>query len=692
MAGAFLWDDKVAKAASLTATVGTPVASMPLSNLLDPQPRLRARLLGRAAGVLVDFGADTAIEAAALISTTLPGDATVRWRIGPAEALVEATPLFDLRFDTGSITPPPGYTFRRASTGWCFDATGTLVAVAIDTPRYDHDPITLAGLGLLMEEARTNTVRNPRFEGAAAGTPGTAPTYMSGLNGSGLTGSIVGTGSASGVPYVDVRIQGTTSGIAATMNFETNAAIATALGQTWSLSAFIGVVGGSLANISSIILATNEYTAALAYVGSSLVSAGLGVDTVLRRFSVAGIIAGATVASVMPYLKLNFAPGAIIDVTLRVGLPQMELGAFATSPILPNIGSPAAATRAVDQQWIAAMTIDGAAGMSVLVDFTGTTGGVGVIVPWSFTPATAAFPDSVYLTQSGGFANIGVTLLDSIHGNYSSPPTLSATEGVANRAVATFGASGITLACNAATPNTRTPVPTYAGILTTMGLGGGSWGGAPGTASGRSFIRRIAFYARQLTTGQAKALASTGSSLDATVLTQDSGILAAAIGDAANGNVVLLRSSAATGRYLQIDAVAPSATAIDLGRLVAGPLWRVSRAMAYGVTEGRLMLDRRDRNPLTGAEFPVPALANPRITRFTLPLLSNTEIRAQHRTMIAALGTAGDALWIPDTGLAPGELNTRSLWGAIAASGDEAVAVRDHPATSSRICRIVERL
>ena len=176
------------------------------------------------------------------------------------------------------------------------------------------------------------------------------------------------------------------------------------------------------------------------------------------------------------------------------------------------------------------------------------------------------------------------------------------------------------------------------------------------------------------------------------MLTHDSGTIAATTGDAGDGNVVLLRSSAATGRYMQIDAVAPSASAIDLGRLVAGPLWRVSRAMAYGVTEGRLMLDRRDRNPLTGTEFPVPALANPSITRFTLPLLTNTEIRAQHRAMVVALGAAGDALWIPDTGLALCEFNARCLWGAIAASGDEAAAVRDHPASNSRSFRIVERL
>ena len=104
------------------------------------------------------------------------------------------------------------------------------------------------------------------------------------------------------------------------------------------------------------------------------------------------------------------------------------------------------------------------------------------------------------------------------------------------------------------------------------------------------------------------------------------------------------------------------------------------------------MLGRCDRHPLIRAEFPVPALANTRITRFTLPLFTNSEIRTQHRAMVTALGAAGDALWIPDTALALSELNTRSLWGAIAASGDVAVALRDHPATNSRGFRIVVRL
>ena len=141
-----------------------------------------------------------------------------------------------------------------------------------------------------------------------------------------------------------------------------------------------------------------------------------------------------------------------------------------------------------------------------------------------------------------------------------------------------------------------------------------------------------------------------------------------------------------------MDIAAPGATLIDIGRLVAGPLWRLSRAGAYGVQEGREILDRRDRNPLTGAEFPVPALANPRLARFTLPLLSAAEIRTQHRALLAALGGAGEALWISETTLSLVELNTRTIWGAVAAPGEEALSTRDSPAGTSRSFRIVERV
>ena len=197
--------------------------------------------------MLVDFGADTAIDAVALLSTTLGAADTVRWRLGALEGLVEAAPAFDLRFTSpATLVLPAGWAFNRASAGWSFNATGTLAQVAADVPRFDYNPATLACRGLLLDESRTNGIRNPRAEGAAAGTPGTAPTNWFTATGTGVVHSIVGTGTESGIPYCDVRFAGTASGtVNLSLNFETTTAIAAVSGQTWTGSGFVRLVAGS---------------------------------------------------------------------------------------------------------------------------------------------------------------------------------------------------------------------------------------------------------------------------------------------------------------------------------------------------------------------------------------------------------------------------------------------------------------
>jgi len=49
-----------------------------------------------------------------------------------------------------------GLTFARAGTATYIDAAGAMQVAAADQPRFDHDPLTLTPLGILIEGARTN--------------------------------------------------------------------------------------------------------------------------------------------------------------------------------------------------------------------------------------------------------------------------------------------------------------------------------------------------------------------------------------------------------------------------------------------------------------------------------------------------------------------------------------------------------
>jgi hypothetical protein len=98
-------------------------------------------------------------------------------------------------------------TFTRASTATYFDSAGVLQSAAIDAPRLDYDPSTLAAQGLLIEEARTNFFTN-------------AANVFSGS---------IGTGTVSGPDNVNCRTFIPTAGAVAFPNI-------TGPSQTFSLS------------------------------------------------------------------------------------------------------------------------------------------------------------------------------------------------------------------------------------------------------------------------------------------------------------------------------------------------------------------------------------------------------------------------------------------------------------------------
>lgn len=227
-------------------------------------------------------------------------------------------------------------------------------AAAYYGPRFDHDPVTLQSRGLLIEEQRTNSIRNNTMQGAVAGTPGTLPTnWIATTPANGITRQIVGTGTEDGISYIDFRFSGTNtlgSGFYMDMTFESGA-IAAAQGQTWTESIYAKLIAGSVSGASFINTPRLRLYELPSFTVSELSleavsSAGLGS----QRFAISRTVTGVATTGVSPRIAWLIATGATIDFTLRIGLPQLEQGAFATS-VIPT--TTAAATRAAD---IATMT------------------------------------------------------------------------------------------------------------------------------------------------------------------------------------------------------------------------------------------------------------------------------------------------------------------------------------------------
>jgi hypothetical protein len=240
----------------------------------------------------------------------------------------------------------PAITFTRASGATYFDADGVLQAASNNVPRFDHSA-TGSSLGLLIEEARTNSIRNSQGGGSTngvIGSGGVMPTHWASVAFGFGNVEVIGSGTEAGLSYVDVRFYGTnSSGNTGIMGYYPEF-IAASHNQTWTGSHYVKLQAGSTSGVDSF--STNIF-------GRKVDQTGTGDTTTVtftpsssfQRVSATCALSSADTALVSTDITIYVLNGQSIDITLRIAAPQLEQGAFATSYI-PTTS--AAATRAAD--------------------------------------------------------------------------------------------------------------------------------------------------------------------------------------------------------------------------------------------------------------------------------------------------------------------------------------------------------
>ncbi len=305
----------------------------------------------------------TVVSATATSSITAVGNGWYRCSI-TATATITVGSNSQIRMATSLTTAASSYTGDGTSGAYIWGAqlsdsasvdpyvynpAAALTSTAYYGPRFDYDPATLAPLGLLIEEARTNSIRNSTGVGAVAGTPGTMPTnWARAGNGSPVNGisiSVAGSGVEDGISYVDIRFSGTnTAGGNQYADVALDIDTAVAQNQTWTLSSYGRLIAGSLTGILTPVIIIYGSPGFIDNASTSIASV-TNAPLIRQRFSVTRTFALVTTTGASPRLALTASTGATIDVTLRIGLSQFEQGAFATS-VIPTAA--ASATRSAD--------------------------------------------------------------------------------------------------------------------------------------------------------------------------------------------------------------------------------------------------------------------------------------------------------------------------------------------------------
>jgi hypothetical protein len=264
---------------------------------------------------------------------------TSLWQAIPDTVVAAPTILGNVTIGGAGSVTASAYTL--AAAGARITAVGSL---SVDARNYAPTGAQIDGRG-----GQTNYVRNPRAEGAVLGVIGSGgayPTYWFPSDNPaqpGVTRQIVATGvdARTGFAYVDVRVSGTAVAGNAFLHVEPTYWPIVAAGDTFTTTAWLALVGGSLANIPP----GTFYYVSNFDVGNNPVVIGTLLNATLTAYgSTAAAPTGATMVS-GGFLAWNYPASGAVDFTIRIAACQLERGSVRTPLILPPVGVPGTTSR-----------------------------------------------------------------------------------------------------------------------------------------------------------------------------------------------------------------------------------------------------------------------------------------------------------------------------------------------------------
>ena len=337
-------------------------------------------------------------------------------------------------------------------------------------------------------------------------SPGTAPTNWTASPGSTLGSQIVGTGTESGITYADIRWFGTnTSGVSQfpAIFFETGSGIAATPSQTWAESLYVRLAAGTT---TSCALSFHDYDSGVAFLRSNTISGGTVTPTAgalsTSRLSGAATT-GASTAFARPLIAATVLNGASIDITLRIGLPQLEQGAFATS-VIPT--STIALTRAADVASVNTLSpwynaSEGTLYAEYNIPYALTTGSGPRFFALVGTGGPSVDEMPLFTNQVAGKAASFNAFAASVNaGRIDSTPAFVA--NTVTKAAAGYAANNRAVTANGAAPTTSSTVYTVP-TITIARLGSQD---SFGNNALNGWLRRLTYYPRKLSDAELQTL------------------------------------------------------------------------------------------------------------------------------------------------------------------------------------------